>query len=156
MRAMRICNPSAGPNGWEINSQGLITPEMGRERGGICLALFAQKISKHFGKSGGDFSTGTYVLEPEATRAAADRRDAARLTARMTKHRYLLLCKHGPGRRVEDLSTSDRNRSVRPNVPGMSKGRREEEEAEQGDLEARTPPGPEPGSITWMGTRNLC
>lgn len=63
---MRICNPSAGPNGWEINSQGLITPEMGR--GGIYLALFSQ-ISKHFGKGDGDFSTGTYVLEPEAIQA---------------------------------------------------------------------------------------
>lgn len=71
MRAMQICNPSARPDGWEINSQGLITPEMGG-RGEIHLALFSRKMSKHFGKSDGDFSTGTYVLEPEAVHAAVD------------------------------------------------------------------------------------
>lgn len=56
-------------------------------------------------KGDSDFRTGTYVLEPGGVRAAVGRRDAARLAVRMTKHRYLLLCKHGPDRRAEDLST---------------------------------------------------
>jgi len=102
---MQVCNPSAGPDGWEINSQGLIAPEMGGRVGGNVSCFFSQKISKHFGKSDGDFSTDTYVPEPRVVHAAVARRDAARLTARMTKHHCFMLCKHGPDGRVEDLST---------------------------------------------------
>lgn len=67
----------------------------------MCSTLFSQKISNHFGKSDGDFRAATHILEHGALRAAIAQRDAARTM----KHHCVLLCKYGPDRRLEDLST---------------------------------------------------
>lgn len=53
-----ICSP----DGWEINSQGLITPEMGREKK-KSLTLFSQHISKHCEESR-DFRAHPLMPEP--------------------------------------------------------------------------------------------
>lgn len=89
----------------------------------MCSTLFSQKISNHFGKSDGDFRAATHILEHGALRAAIAQRDAAGTM----KHHCVLLCKYGPDRRLEDLSTWSCNCSLQCNVLVMFKGRGEEE-----------------------------
>lgn len=87
-----ICSP----DGWEINSQGLITPEMGREKKKKkSLTLFSQHISKHCEESR-DFSAHPRMPEPpfRAVRAAVDHQEVARLMVRMMKYRCHLPRKH--------------------------------------------------------------